>query len=110
MSEPVSTLTATRRRGPRAHLDVLGLGALLLVLLACYAQLAPGLLKLGSITVLSAQFLPLVLAATGQTAIMLVGGVDLSLGTVVALARMNDLTDDHFRRDEAAFLARLGKT
>lgn len=86
MSEPVSTLTVTRRRGPRAHLDVLGLGALLLVLLACYAQLAPGLLKLGSITVLSAQFLPLVLAATAQTAIMLVGGVDLSLGTVVALA------------------------
>ncbi|NED53959.1 ABC transporter permease, partial [Micromonospora aurantiaca] len=39
-----------------------------------------------SITILSAQFLPLILAAMGQSTVMLAGGIDLSLGSVLALA------------------------
>src|SRR4051812_47856035 len=69
-----------------AHLETIGLGVLLAVLLVAYQAYDPSLLTPASITILSAQFLPLVLAAMGQTTIMLTGGIDLSLGPVLALA------------------------
>ncbi|MEW2399645.1 ABC transporter permease [Streptomyces sp. NPDC046862] len=70
----------------RANTDLLGLLALLLVLLVAYQHYDSSLLTPASVTILSAQFLPLILAAAGQTTVMLLGGIDLSLGAVLGLA------------------------
>ncbi|MGW0844064.1 ABC transporter permease [Streptomyces sp. NPDC002787] len=70
----------------RGNTDLLSLAALLLVLLVAYQHYDSSLLTPASITILSAQFLPLILAAAGQTTVMLLGGIDLSLGAVLALA------------------------
>lgn len=79
-----------RLHGPRrallANLDLVGLAALLIVLLVAYRQFDSTLFTPASVTILSAQFLPLILAAAGQTIVMLAGGIDLSLGPVLALA------------------------
>ncbi len=69
----------------RANLDLVGLAALLLLLLVVYQRFDSTLLTPASVTILSAQFLPLILAAMGQTIVMLTGGIDLSLGAVLAL-------------------------
>ena len=70
----------------RDEMDLIGLGVLLVVELVAYWRFDPSLLTPASVTILSAQFLPLILAASGQTIIMLTGGIDLSLGSVLALA------------------------
>lgn len=70
---------------PRLPLDLVGLCALLAVVLVIYQRLDPTLLAPSTITILSAQFLPLILAAAGQTIVMLTGGIDLSLGAVMSL-------------------------
>lgn len=70
----------------RGNTDLLALAALLLVLLVAYQHYDSTLLTPASITILSAQFLPLILAAAGQTTVMLLGGIDLSLGAVLGLA------------------------
>ncbi|QFR00619.1 ABC transporter permease [Streptomyces phaeolivaceus] len=70
----------------RGNTDLLALAALLLLVLAAYQHYDSSLLTPASITILSAQFLPLILAAAGQTTVMLLGGIDLSLGAVLALA------------------------
>jgi ribose transport system permease protein len=69
----------------RGHMDVLGLCALLAIVLVLYQRLDPTLLDPSTITILSAQFLPLILAAVAQTIVMLTGGVDLSVGPVLSL-------------------------
>lgn len=69
----------------RGNMDVLGLCALLAIVLVLYQRLDPTLLNPSTITILSAQFLPLILAAVAQTIVMLTGGVDLSLGPVLSL-------------------------
>ncbi|MEU9170330.1 ABC transporter permease [Streptomyces sp. NPDC048420] len=70
----------------RGNTEILWLLALLLVLLVAYQHYDSGLLTPASVTILSAQFLPLILAAAGQTSVMLLGGIDLSLGAVLGLA------------------------
>ncbi|MFI0480539.1 ABC transporter permease [Actinomadura sp. 9N215] len=70
----------------RRNLDVAGLCVLLVILLAAYRHYDSELFTPASITILSAQFLPLILAAMGQSTVMLAGGIDLSLGSVLALA------------------------
>jgi ribose transport system permease protein len=73
------------RRLARGNLDLLGLLGLLVVVLVAYQQLDPTLWQPATITILSAQFLPLILAAIAQTIVMLTGGIDLSLGAVLSL-------------------------
>src|ERR671926_123527 len=73
------------RRLARGNLDLLGLLGLLAVVLVAYQQLDPTLWQPATITILSAQFLPLILAAVAQTIVMLTGGIDLSLGAVLSL-------------------------
>ena len=73
------------RRVVRLNLDVVGLCALLAVALVVYWQLDPTLMRPATITILSAQFLPLILASVGQAIVMLTGGIDLSLGAVLSL-------------------------
>ena len=72
-------------RAVRLNLDVVGLCALLAVALVVYGQLDPTLMRPATITILSAQFLPLILASVGQAIVMLTGGIDLSLGAVLSL-------------------------
>ena len=74
------------RQGLRRHVELVSLCVLLAAGFAGYAKLDPSLLAPSSVTILSAQFLPLILAATGQTIVMLTAGVDLSVGAVVSLA------------------------
>lgn len=66
--------------------DLISVGALLLILLLAYGAYNPTLWTASSITILSAQFLPLVLAAAAQTVVMLTGGIDLSVGPRISLA------------------------
>src|SRR4029078_9382489 len=70
----------------RDNTDLLGLLALLFVLLVAYQHYDSSLLTPASVTILSAQFLPRILAAAGQTTVMLLGGIDLSLGAVLGLS------------------------
>ncbi|MFJ1969591.1 ABC transporter permease [Streptomyces sp. NPDC087903] len=70
----------------RGNADLVGLLVLLLMVLMAYQHYDSSLLSPASVTILSAQFLPLILAAAGQTTVMLLGGIDLSLGAVLGLA------------------------
>ncbi|MDQ0760594.1 ABC transporter permease [Streptomyces canus] len=70
----------------RGNTDLVGLLVLLLAVLVAYQHYDSSLLSPASVTILSAQFLPLILAAAGQTTVMLLGGIDLSLGAVLGLA------------------------
>jgi ribose transport system permease protein len=79
MRERITSLT-------RSNTDLVWLVALLLVLLVAYQHYDSSLFTPASVTILSAQFLPLILAAAGQTTVMLLGGIDLSLGAVLGLA------------------------
>ena len=65
--------------------DIVGISVLLLALLALYTYFDPSLFSGRTITVLSAQFLPLIVAAMAQAIVMLTGGIDLSLGAVLSL-------------------------
>src|SRR5215210_2555162 len=76
MRERITSLT-------RNNTDLVWLVALLLVLLIAYQHYDSSLFTPASVTILSAQFLPLILAAAGQTTVMLLGGIDLSLGAVL---------------------------
>lgn len=67
-------------------LELIGLGVLLVATLVAYQRFDSTLLTPASVTILSAQFLPLILAAMGQTIVMLTGGIDLSVGAVLTLA------------------------
>ncbi|MFJ9896783.1 ABC transporter permease [Streptomyces sp. NPDC091280] len=78
----------------RGNTEILWLLGLLLVLLVAYQHYDSGLLTPASVTILSAQFLPLILAAAGQTSVMLLGGIDLSLGSVLGLAMAVFATQD----------------
>jgi ribose transport system permease protein len=74
------------RTAAKGSPDLLALLGLLAVLLVAYQHYDPSLFTPASVTILSAQFLPLILAAAGQTTVMLLGGIDLSLGAVLGLA------------------------
>lgn len=65
--------------------DIVGAALLLFVLLAVYAWYDQSLVSGRTITVLSAQFLPLIIAGMAQAVVMLTGGIDLSLGAVLSL-------------------------
>lgn len=65
-----------------------GLGALyllLLVLLAVYAWLHPGLLSVSGVARFTQNWFPIALVAIAQTLVMLMGGIDLAIGAMVSL-------------------------
>src|SRR5437764_10973874 len=69
---------------------------MLIVLVAIYGSLREGVFTLDELNVDTAAALTLILAATGQTIVLLRGGIDLSiggmisLGTVLAATRFGD--------------------
>jgi ribose transport system permease protein len=70
--------------------------AMALVLIAIYGALRPGVFTLEEINLDTAAAMTLILAATGQTIVLLRGGIDLSIGgiisfgTVLAATRFGD--------------------
>jgi ribose transport system permease protein len=69
----------------RGSSELVGIFALLVILLVMYAFYYPPLLSGASIVILSAQFLPLIIASIAQAIVMLTGGIDLSIGAVLSL-------------------------
>lgn len=59
---------------------------MLAVLLAIYGSVQSGVLSLDELNIQSAATLTLLLVATGQTIVILLGGIDLSVGGIVSLA------------------------
>jgi len=95
-SFPRKTATAVvlAGTGPTEHrmrtylldrVDLVSVATLLVVLLVVYQLYDPTILSGSSVTILSAQFLPLVFAAAGQAIVMLGGGIDLSVGARISL-------------------------
>ena len=71
--------------------------AMLILLVAVYAVLREGVFTLNELNIDTAAALTLLLAATGQTIVLLRGGIDLSIGGVVSLGTVlaaTHLTDD----------------
>lgn len=58
----------------------------LAILMACAALAVPGFLLPSQLLAIGQQFTPLLLVAIGQTFALLVGGVDLSVGSVITLS------------------------
>ncbi len=73
-------------RWVRARYDLLPLLVIFAVELVIYLHYNSSLFTVSSIIALSVQFLPLILATMGQSVIMLVGGIDLSLGAALSLS------------------------
>ncbi len=65
--------------------ELVGICLLLLVLLGLYTYYDPSIFTGKSIIMLSAQFLPLIIASMAQAIVMLTGGIDLSIGAVLSL-------------------------
>lgn len=76
----------------RVDVPVLVTGALLVAAVAASAVLQPTFFTLYSMTSNLATFVPLVLAALAQAVVILGGGLDLSVGAIVALSSVTALT------------------
>jgi ribose transport system permease protein len=74
------TRTFWRRNG-----GLYGLYALLVVLLAVYAWMHPGLLSLAGVARFTQNWFPVAVVAVAQTLVMLMGGIDLAMGAMVSL-------------------------
>ncbi len=104
MVTPDGTTIATApqrsaRRAQTLRLDpyVLVPLAILLVLIGTTVWLSPGLLRPGSIESKGNAALTLVLVAAGQTFPILIGGIDLSVGSIISVA--NSLAATQMRND-----------
>jgi ribose transport system permease protein len=69
----------------RRNTGLLGLYALLLVLLAVYAWLHPGLIGVSGLARFTQNWFPVAVVALAQTLVMLMGGIDLAMGAMVSL-------------------------
>ncbi|WP_276353230.1 ABC transporter permease [Cohnella caldifontis] len=72
-------------RLPRHHRELVPLYVFFAVLLIVNLALDPQMFTFARISTLSVQFMPLILVAMAQTAVMLTGGIDLSVGAVLSL-------------------------
>jgi ribose transport system permease protein len=68
------------------HIAVLTACAMFAVLLVVYASFRNGVFSLYELNTDAATTVPLLLAATGQTIVLLRGGIDLSIGGMISLA------------------------
>lgn len=91
MSDPTSSATAaaapTLRRGNYFGLGTyLGLAGALLAMIVLFSALSSHFLSYGTFLAIANQIPDLVVLAVGMTFILIVGGIDLSVGSVLALA------------------------
>jgi ribose transport system permease protein len=89
MSEPLDTAASSPsghwRRGSTLVLREAGIGIALLVLVAVFAALSPIFLTASNITNIFTQISINIILAVGMTFVILIGGIDLSVGSVMAL-------------------------
>jgi ribose transport system permease protein len=69
----------------RRNSGLMALYALLVMLLAVYAWLHPGLLTVAGVARFTQNWFPVALVAVAQTLVMLMGGIDLAIGAMVSL-------------------------
>ena len=81
---------AAGRYGPGRALDrhrpTLVAYGVLIALVTLYAALDPGVLTIDELNLQAGAALALILVATGQTLVLLIGGIDLSVGGVVSIS------------------------
>lgn len=82
---PASAANARARRLPRLAQNAGPLAALVL-LLVYNALFTPGFLTLRALDVLLTQVAPIVIVAVGMTLVIATGGIDLSVGSLMAIA------------------------
>lgn len=69
----------------RRNAGLVGIAVTAILMLVVYAAFFPGLLSFAGLAQFSVQWLPLALTALGQMMVMLVGGIDLAMGSMVSL-------------------------
>lgn len=75
-----------RRQAPGALRTYLGLGAALLALVILFSTLSSHFLSYSTFSMLANQIPDLMVLAVGMTFVLIIGGIDLSVGSVLALA------------------------
>ncbi len=88
-SEELAAGDASRQRRSRAaapFIDYLGMIAVLLVMIGLFSTLSENFLELATFRTLANQIPALMTLAVGMTFVLIVGGIDLSVGSVMALA------------------------
>ncbi len=83
---PPGPAHARRRRGVSPWAQVGGPLAALLLLIVYNALFTPGFLSLRALDVLLTQIAPIVIVAVGMTLVIATGGIDLSVGSLMAIA------------------------
>lgn len=78
-------MTYLNRFGPN-HRELVPLYIVFVVLMVVYGLLDPSLLTISSLSTLSIQFMPLIVASMAQTIVMLTGGIDLSIGPLISMS------------------------
>ena len=71
---------------PAAATEYLGMLVVLAALLTAFGLADPGFLTAGNLTAIANQIPPTVIAATGMTFVLIIAGIDLSVGSVLALS------------------------
>ena len=87
-TKPASALSGLADRAPFAIACLM-----LALLISVYAGLRAGVLSLEELNIDTAAALPLLLAATGQTIVLLRGGIDLSIGGMISLGTVLAATE-----------------
>lgn len=104
----MKTEIAQRQGYARALLKAAGnlhvvLVVALVVLVLVAGALAPGLLSGSHLLEMVRQSVPLILTAIGQSAVILTGGIDVSVGEIITL--VNIVSTDLMRGNDAAFVS-----
>ena len=85
MTQPARDISA-RPRVPAAVTEYLGMVAVLAALLAAFGLTDEGFLTASNLTAIANHIPPTVIAATGMTFVLIIAGIDLSVGSVLALS------------------------
>lgn len=70
----------------KTRVQNLSLAVVLVLLTLAFGALAPGFLRPSALASMANQVAPLIVASAGLTLVLIVGGIDLSVGSVLALA------------------------
>ena len=82
----VKTPTDRRLRLPAAAVPYVGMGGALLGLVAIFACASPTFASAATATAIANQIPDLIVVAVGMTLVLIVGGIDLSVGSLLALS------------------------
>jgi ribose transport system permease protein len=80
------TVATSRPRIPRAFADYVGMLLVVLVIVVVFGTRAPNFLSMGTFRAIANEIPGAVLVATGMTFVVITGGIDLSVGSVLGLS------------------------